>query len=461
MITAPMVVHEACSIFPELAGDDYENLRADIEANGQRVAIWTHRGKLLEGRARYRACRELGITPKLQEWSGDDDASLVAFVTSLNLQRRHLTPSQKAMCGTVAEAKFAEEMERKKKDRARKRKEAKALGQEPRFTEQDYSAAPSKVLAARLVGVGPSYITTAKKVQAHSPDLADKVRMGHVTLPQAAREVKREVKRQDMEKRAGEVLDRSGQTWEIITGDFLEASISARSPRLVFADPPYNIGIDYGDHYDDSQASEDYLYWCRDWIEQVAAWLLQDGTFMLLVGWDYAHHLAGLSVTAGLHLRQTIVWYETFGVNCGRKYNRCSRALLWFTKHRETFAWNPEAVNRPSDRQLKYNDKRADPGGKVWDDVWGISPPIPRLVDNHRERLPDFPTQLPLDLLRPIVAAHSDPGDLVFDPFSGSGTTGCACIELGRRFVGVELSEKFADLSRKRLLIHSSKGGSL
>ncbi len=65
--------------------------------------------------------------------------------------------------------------------------------------------------------------------------------------------------------------------------------------------------------------------------------------------------------------------------------------------------------------------------------------------------MPLFPTQLPLALLRPIVACASDPGDLVVDPFSGSGTTGHACIELGRRFKGIELSEKFADLSRKRL----------
>ena len=291
MITPPMAVHEACSIFPELAGDDYENLKADIEANGQRVAIWTHRGKLLEGRARYRACRELGVTPKFQEWGGDDDASLVAFVTSLNLQRRHLSASQKAMCATVAEARFAEEAKRRKKERARERKEAKALGEKPRFTEQDYSAAPSKVLAARLVGVGSSYITTAKSVQAHSPDLADKVRMGQVTLPQAAREVKRDVKCQDMEKRATEALDRSGQTWEIITGDFLEASIKAGQPRLVFADPPYNIGVDYGDHYDDSQPFDDYQDWCRSWIKQVHARLAWDGTFMLLIGWEWAARL--------------------------------------------------------------------------------------------------------------------------------------------------------------------------
>ncbi len=239
--------------------------------------------------------------------------------------------------------------------------------------------------------------------------------------------------------------------WEIITGDFLTVPIKDRMHRLVFADPPYNIGVDYGAHYNDSRSSDDYLDWCRNWIEGVVSRLAWDGTFMLLVGWEYAHRLAGLATTAGLHLRQTLVWYESFGVNCTGKYNRCSRALLWLVNDPRRFVWHPEAVTRPSDRQAKYNDSRANPDGKAWDDVWGINPPIPRLAGTHAERLPEFPTQLPLDLLRPIVGAHSDPGDLVLDPFSGSGTTGCACIELGRHYIGVELSEKFADLSRNRL----------
>ena len=90
MGTPSMPVHEACSIFPELDGDEFDNLKADIEANGQRVAIWTHRGKLLDGRARYRACLELGITPKFKEWPGDGDTPLmVSFIVSLNMQRRH------------------------------------------------------------------------------------------------------------------------------------------------------------------------------------------------------------------------------------------------------------------------------------------------------------------------------------------------------------------------------------
>jgi site-specific DNA-methyltransferase (adenine-specific) len=154
----------------------------------------------------------------------------------------------------------------------------------------------------------------------------------------------------------------------------------------------------------------------------------------------------------GFTIRQWITWYETFGVNQANKFNRCSRPLLYCVKDPKRFVFHAGAVNRPSARQAKYRDKRADPGGKVWDDVWGINPPIPRLVENDKERLPDFPTQLPLGLLRPVVGCASDPGDVVVDPFSGSGTTGAACLELGRRFLGIEKVARFAELARARLM---------
>jgi site-specific DNA-methyltransferase (adenine-specific) len=120
-------------------------------------------------------------------------------------------------------------------------------------------------------------------------------------------------------------------------------------------------------------------------------------------------------------------------------------------RDRKRFVFHADAVRRPSDRQTKYRDRRANPAGKVWDDVWGINPPIPRVAGTHAERIEDFPTQLPLELLRRVVGCASDPGDLVVDPFNGSGTTGAACVELGRRYVGVEQSERYADRARRRL----------
>jgi site-specific DNA-methyltransferase (adenine-specific) len=223
------------------------------------------------------------------------------------------------------------------------------------------------------------------------------------------------------------------------------------SARLVFSDPPYNLGVDYGAHYNVSQPAEDYLDWCNSWLSLCGSLLTWDGSLLLLINWEWLYDLAILGRELGLHIRQQLTWYESFGVNCERKYSRCSRPIVWFTRHRASFAWNPEAVNRPSDRQAIYHDKRGNPDGKNCGDVLGINPPIPRLTGTCKERLPDFPTQLPLGLLRPLVGAHSNPGDLVIDPFSGSGTTGAACFELDRKFLGVELGQEFVDLSRKRL----------
>jgi site-specific DNA-methyltransferase (adenine-specific) len=224
-------------------------------------------------------------------------------------------------------------------------------------------------------------------------------------------------------------------------------------PRLIFADPPYNEGIDYGDHYNDQLDDGDYRDQARRWFECFYDALTDDGALWLLINHEWAYTFCADAEECGFYLHQTVIWFESFGVNCSRKFNRCSRPLLWLVKDSKRFVFNSDApeVRRPSDRQAIYKDKRAEPDGKLWDDVWGVNPPVPRLAGTHGERRPEFPTQLPLALLRPIVACASNLGDLVIDPFSGSGTTGHACIELGRRFIGIELSQNFAELSRLRL----------
>jgi site-specific DNA-methyltransferase (adenine-specific) len=219
------------------------------------------------------------------------------------------------------------------------------------------------------------------------------------------------------------------------------------APRLAFADLPYNIGIDYGDHHNDRMKPADYLAWCRQWIAAAVRLLSPDGSMWLLCNHEWSARLQLAMEDAGLHYRQTITWYETFGVNCTRKFNRCSRPLLWMVRDPQRFVFNADAVRTESARQAKYQDKRANPKGKILDDVWVIS----RVAGTFKERIPGFPTQLPLELLRLVVGCASDPGDVVIDPFSGSATTGAACIELGRRYIGIEASEDFAERSRRRL----------
>lgn len=222
--------------------------------------------------------------------------------------------------------------------------------------------------------------------------------------------------------------------------------------RLIFADPPYNIGVDYGKGADaDDLDDEKFIDWCRAWIAACCECLADDGSLWVMINDEYADHFGILLREQGLHRRSWIKWYETFGVNCSKNFNRTSRHIFYCVRDPKRFVFHTEAVNRPSDRQAKYGDKRANPDGKIWDDVWGVNPPIPRVVGTANERLPDFPTQLPLALLRAVVGCASDPGDLVVDPFNGSGTTGAACIELGRKYIGIDSSEKFIEAAEIRL----------
>ncbi len=292
------------------------------------------------------------------------------------------------------------------------------------------------------------------RLKEKQPDLHEQVRTGKTTVSKARAQVKKEEKREAL-KRAAQAVPEETPSWRVIHGDTLSWLATPRligTPDLIFADPPYNIGVNYGDGSKaDRLPDEQYLAWSRQWVGACADVLAKNGSLWLLIGDEYADHFGLMLQAAGLNRRGWIKWYETFGVNCANGFNRCSRHLFYCVKNPRRFTFHADAVMRPSDRQEKYNDPRAAEGGKVWDDVWGIKPPIPRLTGTCAERLPDFPTQLPLALLRPIIGCSSNPGDLVLDPFSGSATTGVAALESGRRFIGIEKQEKFVELSTLRL----------
>ncbi len=262
-----------------------------------------------------------------------------------------------------------------------------------------------------------------------------------------------------MAKRSIRLRTRNGAPagWEIHIGDCLQLLPCLPPARLIFADPPYNLGIDYGAGVEaDKLPQAQYLAWCAKWIQACADRLTDDGSLWILIDSKYADCFGVMLRQAGLHRQDWVIWYEAFGNNCRKKFNRCSRHLFHCTKHPTRYIFNRAPVNCASDRQTVYRDKRAHPDGKNWDDVWGVrrkdgSGAIPRLCGTHKERVPGFPTQLPLALLRPIIGCASNPGDLVIDPFCGSATTGVAALELGRSFIGIEKQPRFVELARQRL----------
>jgi len=218
------------------------------------------------------------------------------------------------------------------------------------------------------------------------------------------------------------------------------------SVDLVFADPPFNIGIKY-DRYNDNLSYDEYYKWSKDWIAETYRILKKDGSIYIAIGDEFAAEINVILKHTGFYFRNWIIWYYTFGQNQRKKFNRAHTHILYFTKDRNKFKFNSEAIRIPSARQLIYNDKRANPRGKVPDDVWEFS----RVCGTFKERIGEHPCQMPESLLERIIKTSSDVGDIVLDPFGGTGTTAAVAKKLKRNYITIEISENYYDVIVKRL----------
>jgi len=257
---------------------------------------------------------------------------------------------------------------------------------------------------------------------------------------------------------------------KIYQGDCIRklGEIEPGSVDLVFADPPFNIGYDY-DVYDDRRSGHEYLDFSRDWMAAVNNVLKPTGTFWLAIGDEYAAELKLIAQNdVGFTCRSWVIWYYTFGVNCKRGFSRSHTHLFHFVKDPGDFTFNEgnPAVRVPSARQLVYADIRANPKGRLPDNTWILRPQdVPssgfapmhdtwyfaRVAGTFKERKGFHGCQMPEQLLGRIVRTCSDPGDLVLDPFAGSGTTLVVAKKLGRQWIGTELSRDYVKRIRTRI----------
>ena len=232
---------------------------------------------------------------------------------------------------------------------------------------------------------------------------------------------------------------------DVIEGDCVQvlADLPADSADLIFADPPFNIGYGY-DVYDDRRAKADYLKWAETWLAAATRVLKPSGSFFLAIGDEFvAEHKVRLDAL-GLTMRNWIVWHYTFGVNCARKFNRSHAHILYYVRDPKDYKFRPDAVRVPSARMTTYADRRANPVGKLPDDTWVLRPQESgehfsphsdtwfesRVCGTFKERV-NHPCQMPEAVLERIIRVASDPGDVVLDPFAGSGTTLAVAKKLG------------------------------
>ncbi len=235
---------------------------------------------------------------------------------------------------------------------------------------------------------------------------------------------------------------------KVYLGDCIEImkTLPANSIDLVFADPPFNIGIKY-DVYNDNKTYNEYYYWSERWIKETYRILKNTGSIYIAIGDEFAAEINIILKKTGFYFRNWIIWYYTFGQNQRKKFNRSHTHILYFTKHKTTFTFNDKEIRIPSARQLKYKDKRANPLGKIPDDVWLFS----RVCGTFKERIGNHPCQMPESILELIIKASSNENDLILDPFGGTGTTAAVAKKLNRNFITIELSKEYYNIILKRL----------
>jgi adenine-specific DNA-methyltransferase len=255
-------------------------------------------------------------------------------------------------------------------------------------------------------------------------------------------------------------IDANGGRAALLNGDCktLLAAIPDNSVSLAITSPPYCMGKEY----EPGNKIEDFIAAHKVVLPDILRVVRPGGSICWQVGYhvdnnnvtplDYLIFDAMRQLPEPPILRNRIAWTFGHGFHCERRFSGRHETVLWFTKG-DNYTFNLDAVRVPQ----KYPGKTANKGpskgllsgnplGKNPDDVWDI----PNVKANHVEKL-DHPCQFPVALARRLIAALTDPGDIVLDPYAGVASSGVAALLDGRRFIGSELDEYYATLGSERL----------
>lgn len=230
---------------------------------------------------------------------------------------------------------------------------------------------------------------------------------------------------------------------DIITGDALEElkKLADNSVDLVIADPPYNLGKNYGNNID-KRTFEDYLAFSRNWLTETKRILKPTGSVYVFMGFRFISYLYSIfEQELQMHFNGWITWHYTQGIGRTKGFSPRHDDILLFTKT-DNFKFNLDSVRVPQKYFRERNNMRgANPG-----DVWEFS--HVHYCNSNRQ---NHPTQKPEGVIERMVLASSDENDFVVDPFAGSGTTLRVCQQTNRRCLGIEINPTFVSMIQTRL----------
>jgi len=236
----------------------------------------------------------------------------------------------------------------------------------------------------------------------------------------------------------------------IYIGDCLKIldRIKDYSCKLVFADPPYNMGKKFGNNIDKWDTIDKYKEWCSIWIDKCIKKLTKDGSIMIMGHPRFSSYLLPYLDSKLVYTNQ-IIYYYTDGMPEKKNFERKYEVILYYRKNTNNYIFNLNSVRVP----LVRYEKTSNPEGKNPNDVWQIN----RVRWNSKERVSLYNgkiahcAQKPVRLMRRIILATTNKNDLILDPFLGTGTTAVAAKELDRKSVSIELNPKYAKIALDRI----------
>lgn len=238
-------------------------------------------------------------------------------------------------------------------------------------------------------------------------------------------------------------------------------NLESESVDLVFADPPYNIKKA---EWDTFESQEEYVAWSLQWIKEAARVLKSTGTLYIC---GFSEILADIKLPASRYFKgcKWLVWHYKNKANLGADWGRSHESILHFRKSKQ-FTFNVDDVRIPyGNHTLKYPEhpqaetsqygKNGNYKNRLWEPhPKGAKPrdviEIPTTCNGMHEKT-SHPTQKPEELLRKLILASSNPGDLVIDPFLGSGTTVTVAEQLGRKWKGCDTSAEYCHWAADRV----------
>jgi len=250
----------------------------------------------------------------------------------------------------------------------------------------------------------------------------------------------------------------SNDLTSIYLGDALDLlkKIPSNSIDLVVTSPPYNIGK----VYERSLPIDEYLNWCEQWLQEIFRVVTESGSFWLNLGYvPIAQKGKAIPLPYLLwdktpfFMIQEVVWNYGAGVASKHSFSPRNEKFLFFVKDPDNYVFNLDSVR---DKNVKYpNQKKngklkVNPLGKNPSDVWQIAKITSGANRSSKERAP-HPAQFPETVIERIILVSSNPGDILLDPFLGSGTTSAVAQRLSRQSIGFEIQAPYVEYATERV----------